>query len=205
MYNLPTLLKGLALSIYKFGFKFAILLLFSILFLGCFSHQPQRSNSVLFSFITPDFRISDAGFIHHYANESQIQIYSSGAVILNLKLAQNICINSVCYNRQIFNTKYPIASEPTDNMAIAASPLILAFCPVLSKNIAARMVTGITRIILSAKSKIVATAIAPNATWDKPSPIKEYLFNTNVTPNKDEHSAIKTPTINAYRTKGYSK
>lgn len=106
MYNLPTLLKGLALSIYKFGFKFTILLLFSILFLGCFSHQPQRSNSVLFSFITPDFRISDAGFIHHYANESQIQIYSSGAVILNLKLAQNICINSVCYNRQIFNTKY---------------------------------------------------------------------------------------------------
>lgn len=92
------------MNIYKF--KFAALSLLIMLFCGCFSHQPQRSNSVLFSFITPDLRISDAGFIHHYANQTQIQIYNSATVILNLKLAQNICINSVCLDRQSFNAKY---------------------------------------------------------------------------------------------------
>ena len=29
------------------------------------------------------------------------------------------------------------------------------------------------------------------------------LFNTSVTPNSEEHSAIKIPTINAYLTNGY--
>lgn len=68
--------------------------------------QPKHSSSVLFSFISPQIRISDAGFVHRYTNGTQIQIYSSGALILNLKLSQNICINSACQSRQSFNTKY---------------------------------------------------------------------------------------------------
>ena len=89
----------------KTKFNFIILAIFITIFTGC-THQPKYSNSVLFSFITPNLRISDAGFIHHYQNQTQIQIYNSGSVILNLKLAQNICINGVCSDRQSFNTKY---------------------------------------------------------------------------------------------------
>ena len=51
--------------------------------------------------------------------------------------------------------------------------------------------------------KTDAAAIAPKATWDSPSPTKENLFNTRVTPSSEEHSAINTPTINAYLTNGY--
>ena len=51
-------------------------------------------------------------------------------------------------------------------------------------------------------NKIEAIAKAPKETWDKPSPIKEKRFNTKVTPNKEEQSAIKTPTIKAYCTNG---
>ena len=98
--------KRYSLNIYKFKTKFSILVLLSVLILGCSNTQPERSNSVLFSFITPQIRISDAGFIHRYANGTQVQIYSSGTLILNLKLAQNICINSACMSRQSFNTKY---------------------------------------------------------------------------------------------------
>ena len=50
--------------------------------------------------------------------------------------------------------------------------------------------------------KTVATAIAPNATCERPSPINEKRFKTSVTPNNEEHKAIKTPTIKAYCTKG---
>ena len=45
--------------------------------------------------------------------------------------------------------------------------------------------------------KTVATAIAPKATCERPSPINEKRFKTSVTPNNEEHKAIKTPTIKA--------
>ena len=38
-------------------------------------------------------------------------------------------------------------------------------------------------------------AIAPNATWESPSPINEKRFRTSVTPSSEEHIAISTPTI----------
>ena len=59
--------------------------------------------------------------------------------------------------------------------------------------------------ILHVKFKIPAIAKLRNATCERPSPIKENLFNTSVTPKRDEQSAIRTPTISAYRTNGYSK
>jgi hypothetical protein len=104
-----------------------------------------------------------------------------------------------------FITRYPTASEPTESIAIAASPCILGFCPVLKISIAAMIVTGITINEVFVRSKIVAIASAPNATWDSPSPIYENLFNTNITPSNDEQSAIKVPTIRAYLTNGYDR
>ena len=50
-----------------------------------------------------------------------------------------------------------------------------------------------------------ATAMAPNATCESPSPMKEKRFSTSVTPNSDEQSAIRTPTISAYLTNGYCR
>ena len=57
--------------------------------------------------------------------------------------------------------------------------------------------------ILLVKFKTDATAMAPKATCDNPSPIKENRFSTKVTPSKDEHNAISTPTIKAYLTNEY--
>ena len=102
-----------------------------------------------------------------------------------------------------FISKYPIASAPTEIMAMAASPLIFVFCPVRSSKMAHKMVTGKINNILFVKFKIDATAIAPKATWDKQSPINEKRFNTSVTPSREEHRAIRIPTISAYFTNGY--
>ena len=79
----------------------------------------------------------------------------------------------------------------------------MVFCPVFSKRIAHIIVTGSINIILLEILSTDATAIAPNATCDNPSPINENLFKTSVTPRSEEHNAIKTPTINAYLTNGY--
>ena len=65
------------------------------------------------------------------------------------------------------------------------------------------IVTGMEIIMLLVNPTTAATAIAPKAIWDKPSPIKENLLSTNVTPNNDEHRATRMPTIKAYQTNWY--
>jgi hypothetical protein len=56
------------------------------------------------------------------------------------------------------------------------------------------IVTGSTRKMLLVKLIAAAIAVAPKARFDKPVPMKEYRFNTNVTPRSEEQSAIRTPT-----------
>ena len=93
-----------------------------------------------------------------------------------------------------------MANEPTASIATAASPLIRALVLLLKRMTAARIVTGKEIIMLFVRLATAATAIAQNAICDKPSPIKEKRLSTNVTPNKEEHKAIKIPTIKAYWT-----
>ena len=51
----------------------------------------------------------------------------------------------------------------------------------------------------------VAMASAPNATCESPSPIKEYLLSTKVTPSNAEQSEISIPTTKAYLMNGKEK
>lgn len=104
-----------------------------------------------------------------------------------------------------FTIRYPKANEETEIRAMAASPFILAFWPVLSRRIAAKIVTGRIIIVLFERCRTVATESAPKATWLNPSPIKEKRFKTKVTPSKEEHKAIRTPQIIAYCTNGNEK
>ena len=65
---------------------------------------------------------------------------------------------------KIFINKYPIAKEPTEIIAMAASPLIFVFCPVRRSSTALIIVMTITSGISFVICKIAAIAIAPNAT-----------------------------------------
>ena len=94
-------------------------------------------------------------------------------------------------------SRYPNASAPTEIMAMAASPLILVFCPVRSSSTAHTMVTGSTITMRLVIFSTAATAMAPNATWERPSPMKENRLSTRVTPSREAHRAISTPTIRA--------
>ena len=98
-----------------------------------------------------------------------------------------------------------MASAPTEIMAMAASPLIFVLCPVRRRSTAQITVTGITNSILLLKFSTDAIAMAPNATWESPSPIKEKRLSTSVTPIREEQRAIRIPTIRAYHTNGYWK
>ena len=82
-------------------------------------------------------------------------------------------------------------------MATAASPWIFVFLPVRSSNIALMIVTGRTMYILFVMLSTLAIQIAPNATWESPSPMNEKRLSTKVTPSREEQSEIKTPTMKA--------
>ena len=86
-------------------------------------------------------------------------------------------------------------------MATEASPLTLAFWPTLSRRTAQTIVTGITRSMSFVSPTTAATAMAPKATWLRPSPMKEKRRSTRVTPSREEHREISTPTIRAFWTK----
>lgn len=65
---------------------------------------------------------------------------------------------------KMFMSRYPIARDATEIMAIAASPWIFVFLPVLSRRIAEMMVIGKTRNILFERFKTAAIHMPPNAT-----------------------------------------
>ena len=96
-----------------------------------------------------------------------------------------------------FIRRYPMASAPTEIVAIAASPLIFVFCPVRRSSTALMIVISITSGISLVICRTAAIAMTPNATWESPSPMKENRFSTSVTPRRDEQSAISTPTMSA--------
>ena len=93
-------------------------------------------------------------------------------------------------------TVTPIANALLDINAMAESPLILLFSLILSSKNAEITTTGMATgngVRLNAD----AIANAPNPTWESPSPIIEYLFNTRLTPNNDAQSETGIPMINA--------
>ena len=95
----------------------------------------------------------------------------------------------------------PTASELVEISAIAASPLIRLFPRIRRRRTAATITTGIATAS-GATFRDAAIARAPNPTWERPSPIMEYLFSTRLTPRRAEHSATSAPTVKARTMKG---
>ncbi len=98
---------------------------------------------------------------------------------------------------KMFSNKYPIANVPTESIARNESPLIFEYCDEHKSIIAQTIVTGITTIISLFTLSTFAIANAPNATWESPSPINEYLLKTSVTPRIEADKAIRIPIISA--------
>lgn len=90
----------------------------------------------------------------------------------------------------------------TDRIAMVESPFSLVFEPDLSNITAAIVVVNKVKVKSLVRFKTAAIAIDPNATWESPSPIKENLLKTKITPNRAAERAIRTPTMRAYLTKG---
>lgn len=100
---------------------------------------------------------------------------------------------------KMFIKRYPRASDETEIIAIADSPLIFLELFARSKITADNTVIGIATAI-GARFAAAATVVAPKPTCERPSPSIEYLFKTRLTPIKDAQTDIKIPQTKAFRT-----
>ena len=86
---------------------FTILFSLSAIFSGCAKLTPQNSKAINFTAISPSLKISDAGFIHRFAEKTELQIYNSGVSVLKIDISENkICLNSACDDEPTFNRKF---------------------------------------------------------------------------------------------------
>ncbi len=82
---------------------FVLLLLLS----GCATKQPiQSSTAHLITLKTPQMAFSDTGFINQGNDYTQLQIFSAGTLLLNLEIAQNICLDGTCLDKGDFNQRF---------------------------------------------------------------------------------------------------
>ncbi|WP_249932558.1 hypothetical protein [Campylobacter mucosalis] len=87
--------------------RYIFLTLFSLLaILGCGVNVPQQSKTYQVTILSPMIKINDIGFLHEYKNSINLQIYNSGVNTANIKIADKICINSVCFSKSEFNQKF---------------------------------------------------------------------------------------------------
>ena len=91
----------------KINLFMCVILAFVSFFSGCAKNSPQNSQAVSFTVISPSLKIRDAGFIHKFANKTELQIYNSGVSILKMDISENkICLNSACDDEATFNRKF---------------------------------------------------------------------------------------------------
>ncbi len=88
------------------------------IFTGCFStNEPQiSSNSATILIKTPQMKFYDKGFIYKYKEYTQVQIFSAGTAILDMKIYEDkICRTTFkCQNLETFN-KENLSSTYPDN------------------------------------------------------------------------------------------
>ncbi|QKG28488.1 putative lipoprotein [Campylobacter sp. RM16187] len=80
--------------------------IFFIIFIltSCAGLQTKRvSNTFAITILSPIIKINDVGFLHKSSNSLNLQIYSSGVNLANIKISDRICVSAVCYEKKEFN------------------------------------------------------------------------------------------------------
>lgn len=66
-----------------------------------------HSNAVFVSIVSPQLRLSEAGFLYEGKNEVRLELYKLAQPLFLLRLSDDkICLNGVCYTKKDFHQKY---------------------------------------------------------------------------------------------------
>jgi len=86
------------------------------IFVGCFNAKPTLSSSATILIKTPKMKFYDKGFIYKYTNYTQVQIFSAGTVVLDMRIYKDrVCKSTFhCQDLKTFN-KENLNSSYEDN------------------------------------------------------------------------------------------
>jgi len=87
--------------------RFSLSLAFVLFIVGCgLKPQPQSSTSAHLLLKTPIIRMADFAFIKQHSHYTHLLILSSGRVVLDMRLGEDVCLNGPCYKRSQFNQRF---------------------------------------------------------------------------------------------------
>lgn len=74
---------------------------------GCFNPQPKISSSATILIKTPTMKFYDKGFIYNFADYTQVQVFTAGNVVLDMKIYEDrICTSTFkCQDLKTFNSQ----------------------------------------------------------------------------------------------------
>ena len=84
--------------------KYLVLVVIFI-FTGCFNKEAVLSSSATILIKTPQMKFYDKGFIYKYDDYTQVQIFSAGTVVLDMKIYEDrVCKSTFeCQDLKSFN------------------------------------------------------------------------------------------------------
>lgn len=92
---------------------------FIIFFVGCsnlsfLENKIINSKSAIILLKTNQLKFNDTGFINYKEKEIEIRAMSAGVEVLRLDINTHICLNSICYQKEIFNRDFLNKNYPID-------------------------------------------------------------------------------------------
>lgn len=101
------------------GFPIKNLLTFltiMIFFTACATKQPVLTSSATILFKTPKMKFYDKGFINKFSDFTQVQIFTAGQVVLDMKIFDDrVCTSTFkCKDVKTFNKEYLSSSYEDD-------------------------------------------------------------------------------------------
>ena len=86
---------------------FIILLLLSLFFAGCaIKRDIQKSESYLITIKIKNMAFNDTGFLKYANHYTELQLFDLSNLVLDIKISDNICINSHCLSKNEFNRRF---------------------------------------------------------------------------------------------------
>lgn len=81
-----------------------VMLFIAFFVTGCATKIPiTSSDAYLISIKNKQMALSDTGFINHGKDYTNVQIFSSGAILFNLEVQNDVCLDGRCTSRMEFN------------------------------------------------------------------------------------------------------
>ena len=84
-----------------------IFLIFLLLFGGCsLKRDIKKSESYIVAIKIKNLKFNDMGFLKYGDDYTELQLFDLSNLALDLKISNNICINSHCFSKKEFNIRF---------------------------------------------------------------------------------------------------